>query len=116
MENQIDKTQADNSLDATISKSQRPYASVVPPGTQDYVPVTAMFENAFTEIADINAVDPVVLTGVNEYRTDIDKYGVNAMANLAVARPSFATDNFDPVAQQNPPQKGLHKILQLHSL
>ena len=45
MENQIDKTQADSSLDATISKSQRPYASVVPPGTQDYVPVTAMFEN-----------------------------------------------------------------------
>ena len=113
MENQIDKTQADNSLDATISKSQRPYASVVPPGTQDYVPVTAMFENAFTEIADINAVDPVVLTGVNEYRTDIDKYGVNAMANLAVARPSFATDNFDPVAQQNPPQNDFSKIQQI---
>ena len=72
-----------------------------------------MFDNVFTEIADINAVDPVVLTGVNEFKSDIDKYGINAMANLAVARPSFATDNFDPVAQQNPAQNDFSKIQQI---
>jgi len=113
MENQIDKNQTDNSLASTIQKAERPYSSVIPPGVQDYVPVTAMFENAFTEIADINAVDPSVISGVNQYRTDIDKYGINAMANLGVARPSFATDNYDPVLQQNPAQNDFSKIQQI---
>ena len=110
MENQIDKNQTDNSLTSTIQKSERPYASVIPQGMQDYVPVTAMFENAFTEIADVNAIDPVIMTGVNQYKTDIDRYGINAMANLGVARPSFATDTFDPVLQQNPAQNDFSKI------
>ena len=61
MENPTDKNQADNSLASTVQKAQRPYSSVIPEGMQDYVPVTAMFENAFTEIADVNAVDPVVM-------------------------------------------------------
>ena len=113
MENPTDKNQADNSLASTVQKAQRPYSSVIPEGMQDYVPVTAMFENAFTEIADVNAVDPVVMTGVNEYRTDIDRYGINAMANLGVARPSFATDTFDPVLQQNPAQNDFSKIQQI---
>ena len=113
MENQIDKNQTDNSLASTIQKAERPYSSVIPPGVQDYVPVTAMFENAFTEIADINALDPAIISGVNQYKTDIDRYGINAMANLGVARPSFATDTFDPVLQQNPAQNDFSKIQQI---
>ena len=112
MENQNDTNLKDQSLASTIQETQRPTASVVPPG-QDFIPVTEMFENAYTRIADINAIDPSIISGVNRYRNELDEYGIPALASLGVARPSLATGKFDPVAQQNPPANDFSKIQQI---
>jgi hypothetical protein len=112
MENQNDTNLKDQSLASTIQETQRPTASVVPPG-QDFIPVTEMFENVYTRIADINAVDPSIISGVNRYKNELDEYGIPALASLGVARPSLATGKFDPVAQQNPPANDFSKIQQI---
>tara|TARA_R110000850_G_scaffold29186_2_gene80737 strand:- start:5975 stop:19717 length:13743 start_codon:yes stop_codon:yes gene_type:complete len=112
MENQNDTNLKDQSLASTIQAAQRPHASVVPPG-QDFIPVTDMFENAYTSIADTNAIDPSIISGVNRYKNELDQYGIPALASLGVARPSLATGTYDPVAQQNPPANDFSKIQQI---
>jgi len=110
MENQNDKSFQNDSLATTIQETQRPYSSVVNPADERFIPVTEMFDNAYTQIADINAVDPSIISGVNRFKNELDQYGIPALANLGVARPSLATGTFDPVAQQNPPDNDFSKI------
>ncbi len=110
MENQNDKSLQNDSLATTIQETQRPYSSVVNPADERFIPVTEMFDNAYTQIADINAVDPSIISGVNRFKNELDQYGIPALANLGVARPSLATGTFDPVAQQNPPDNDFSKI------
>jgi len=105
MENQSDK-----SLDQVINDNQRPASSIIPSGQFNFVPVTEMFENSETELADAIATDPDSVARIDYYKADIDKYGINAMASLGVANPSFATDTYDPVAQQNPPDNTYSRI------
>ena len=68
MENQNDKSLQNDSLATTIQETQRPYSSVVNPADERFIPVTEMFDNAYTQIADINAVDPSIISGVNRFR------------------------------------------------
>ena len=63
-----------------------------------------------TELADAIATDPDSVARIDYYKADIDTYGINAMASLGVAYPSFATDTYDPVSQQNPTNNTYSKI------
>ena len=99
MENQSDKT-----LDEVIVENQRPASSIIPPGQFNFTPVTEMFENSDTELADALATDPDSVARIDYWKADIDKYGINAMSSLGTPYPSFATDTYNPVDQQNPPQ------------
>ena len=97
-------------LEATIENSQRPLTSIIPEGQFNFVPVEEMFENPMTAIGDVIATDPGILSNIDTYKTDIDKYGIGAMASLGSPIPSFATDNYNPVAQQNPTKNTFSQV------
>ena len=105
MENQPGNTLGDN-----IVKNQRPSMSINPQGQPNFIPVTEMFETPDTLLADAIAFDPDSVARVDLYKTDIQKYGINAMASLGVAFPSIATDTYNPVAQQNPPDNAYSRL------
>ena len=105
MENPSDKT-----LNQQVINNQRPSGSIVPQGQQNFIPVTEMFDTPETLLADAISVNPDAVARIDYWKADIDKYGINAMASLGVANPSFATDTFDPVAQQNPPDNTFSKL------
>jgi len=96
------ENQSDNSLEQVIVDSQRPSESIVPQGQDVYIPVTEMFDIPETNLADALATNPDAVARIDYWKADIDKYGIDAMASLGMARPSFATATYDPVAQQNP--------------
>ena len=97
-------------LEATIENSQRPLTTIIPEGQFNFVPVEEMFENPMTAIGDVIATDPGILSNIDTYKTDIDKYGIGAMASLGSPIPSFATDNYNPVAQQNPTKNTFSQV------
>ena len=97
-------------LEATIENSQRPLTSIIPEGQFNFVPVEEMFENPMTAIGDVIATDPGILSNIDSYKTDVDKYGIGAMASLGSPIPSFATDNYNPVAQQNPTKNTFSQV------
>lgn len=103
---ELDKT----SLESTISNSQKPLTSIIPEGQFNFVPVEEMFENPMTAIGDVIATDPGIISNIDTYKTDIDKYGIGAMASLGSPIPSFATDNYNPVAQQNPTKNTFSQV------
>ena len=105
MENPSDKT-----LNQQVINNQRPSGSIVPQGQQNFIPITEMFDTPETLLADAISVNPDAVARIDYWKADIDKYGINAMASLGVANPSFATDTFDPVAQQNPPDNTFSKL------
>ena len=105
------------SLDTTIKSSER-QASVIPQEQFSFVPVESMFESPETDLAAAIATNPDEIALIDQHKVDIDRYGIDAMANLGVARPTLATDTFDPVLQQNPPQNtysNVRNILQARS-
>ena len=105
------------SLDTTIKSSER-QASVIPQEQFNFVPIESMFETPETDLATAIATNPDEIALIDQHKVDIDRYGIDAMANLGVARPTLATDTFDPVLQQNPPQNtysNVRNILQARS-
>ena len=98
----------DNALLSTIESRQRD--TYVPPGQFNFVPIEDMFENQATDLNEKLLVDPDMISMVAQHQTEIDKYGIGAMANMGVAVPSLSSDTFDPVEQQNPPQSSYSKI------
>ena len=70
-----------------------------------YMPIEEMFNTPEYDTY-IDTVDMAEMQNLNAFKSDIDKYGISAMANMAVARPTLATDTFDPVLQQTPPVIG----------
>ena len=97
-------------LEATIENSQRPLTTIIPEGQFNFIPVEEMFENPMTAIGDVIATDPGILSNIDTYKTDIDKYGIDAMASLGSPIPSFATDTYNPVAQQNPTKNTFSQV------
>ena len=104
------ENQPGNTLEDNIVKNQRPSMSINPQGQPNFIPVTEMFETPDTLLADAIAFDPDSVARVDLYKTDIQKYGINAMASLGVAFPSIATDTYNPVAQQNPPDNAYSRL------
>ena len=100
---------SDKTLNQTVVENQRPAETIVPTG-QNFIPVTEMFETPETLLADALATDPDSVARIDRYKADIDKYGINAMASLGVASPSFATDTYDPVKQQQPAENNFSKL------
>ena len=96
MDNQLENS----SLDQTIKDSQ--VTGSVINKDLPFIPVEDMFDmseyDSYIDTADIAAMQRL-----DEITPMIDKYGIGAMANMGVARPTLATDTFDPVLQQNPP-------------
>ena len=104
------ENQSGNTLKDSIVKDQRPSMSITPEGQPNFIPVSEMFDTPETLLADAIAIDPNSVARIDLYKTDIQKYGINAMASLGVAYPSFATDTYNPVAQQNPPDNTYSKL------
>ena len=103
MENESSKP-----LEQEIKREQRPAPSILPEGQFRFEPIAEMFETPDTNFNDYLmssslAADDV--SGVNLYKADIDKFGINAMASLGVATPSFATDTYNPRTQDVPSEK-----------
>ena len=103
MENESSKP-----LEQEIKREQRPTPSILPEGQFRFEPIAEMFETPDTNFNDYLmssslAADDV--SGVNLYKADIDKFGINAMASLGVATPSFATDTYNPRTQDVPAEK-----------
>ena len=99
MEEQLKNT----SLGEVIEQNQTP--PVVIDKEVPYVPIEEVFNtpeyDAYIDTADVNEI-----LNLDAFESDINKYGVAAMANLGVAQPGLATDTFNPVLQQNPPSLG----------
>ena len=104
------ENQSKNALKETIDNNQRPAMSVTPAGQPNFIPITEMFDTPDTLLADALATDPDSVARVDLYKTDIQKYGIDAMASLGIAVPSFATDTYNPVDQQNPPDNTYSKL------
>ncbi len=104
------ENQSKNALKETVDNNQRPAMSITPAGQPNFIPITEMFDTPDTLLADALATDPDSVARVDLYKTDIQKYGIDAMASLGVAVPSFATDTYNPVDQQNPPDNTYSKL------
>ena len=104
------ENQSGNTLKDDIVRNQRPSMSITPEGQPNFIPITEMFDTPDTLLADALATDPDSVARVDLYKTDIQKYGIDAMASLGVAYPSFATDTYNPVDQQNPPDNTYSKL------
>ena len=89
-------------LDKQIVADQRPLGTIVPEGQFNFVPIDEMFSDQSTALGDALAADPGMVSTVDMYKSDIDKYGIDNMASLGMTRPSFASGTYDPVLQQNP--------------
>ena len=100
MENESNKPLAQE-----IKNQERPAPSIIPEGQFRFEPIAEMFDspeenfNDYLLSSDLAADD---VSGVNEYKAEIDKYGIGAMASLGVAVPSFASDTYNPRSQDQP--------------
>jgi len=91
-----------------IKNQERPAPSIIPEGQFRFEPIAEMFETPDTKFNDYLMSSSLAaddFSGVNQYKTDIDRYGIDAMASLGVAIPSFATDTYNPVSQNVPDRK-----------
>ena len=85
--------------------SLRPAPSVIPDGQFRFEPIEELFEtpeekfNDYAMSGDLAADD---ISGVNLVKSDIDKYGIGAMASLGIADPGTATDTYNPIKQNRP--------------
>ena len=108
MENESNKPLAQE-----IKNQERPVPSIIPEGQFRFEPIAEMFDspeenfNDYLLSSDLAADD---VSGVNEYKADIDKYGIGAMASLGVGVPSFASDTYNPRSQDVPADNNFTKI------
>ena len=96
----MDKQLENTSLEQGIKETQT--SPVVINKDQPYIPIEEMFNTPEYD-QYINNMDPAESQKIDWAKADIDKYGIEAMANLAVSRPSIAADTFDPILQRVPP-------------
>ena len=98
MDNQLEN----NSLDQTIKDNQ--VTSGVINKELPYIPVEEMFNTPEYD-AYVDSADLAVIQEMAQIEPLINKYGSGAYGNMAVDRPTLASDTFDPVVQQNPLNK-----------
>ena len=98
MDNQLEN----NSLDQTIKDNQ--VTSGVINKQLPYIPVEEMFNTPEYD-AYVDSADLAVIQEMAQIEPLINKYGSGAYGNMAVDRPTLASDTFDPVVQQNPLNK-----------
>jgi len=98
MDNQLEN----NSLDQTIKDNQ--VTSGVINKDLPFIPVEEMFNTPEYD-AYIDSADLSVLQEMANVEPLINKYASGAYGNMAVDRPTLATDTYDPVVQQNPLNK-----------
>jgi len=106
-------------LSEEIVSQQRPAPSIIPEGQFRFEPIADLFETPETNFNDLLMSGPLAadeISGVNEYKADIDKYGISAMASLGVGVPSFATDTYNPIAQDQPDKSTFSKMQELSTL
>ena len=96
----MDKQLENTSLEQSIKKTQT--SPVVIDKAQPYIPIEEMFNTPEYD-QYISNMDPAEAEQIDWAKADIDKYGIEAMANMAVSRPSVSADTFDPVLQSLPP-------------
>ena len=96
MDNQLENT----SLAEGIKSKEA--APVIIDKEIPYVPIEELFNTSEYD-AYIDTMDVAQLQQLEASTADIDKYGIAAMANLGVSRPTIAADTYDPVLQQVPP-------------
>ena len=96
----MDKQLENTSLEQSIRKTQT--SPVVIDKAQPYIPIEEMFNTPEYD-QYISNMDPAEAEQIDWAKADIDKYGIEAMANMAVSRPSVSADTFDPVLQSLPP-------------
>ena len=96
MDNQLENT----SLAEGIESNEA--APVIIDKEIPYVPIEELFNTSEYD-AYIDTMDVAQLQQLEASTADIDKYGIAAMANLGVSRPTIAADTYDPVLQQVPP-------------
>jgi len=96
----MDKQLENTSLEQSIQKTQT--SPVVIDKDQPYISIEEMFNTPeYDEY--ISNMDENQTQQIDWAKADIDKYGIEAMANLAVSRPTIAADTFDPLLQEVPP-------------
>ena len=113
------ENESKGSLAKEIESQQRPAPSIIPEGQFRFEPIAEMFDTPDTDFNDLLMSGPIAadeISGVNEYKADIDKYGISAMASLGVGVPSFATDTFNPIAQDQPDKSTFSKMQSLSTL
>ena len=85
--------------------SLRPAPSVIPDGQFRFEPIEELFETPeekFNDYAMSGNLAADDISGVNLVKSDIDKYGIGAMASLGIADPGTATDTYNPIKQNRP--------------
>ena len=108
MENESNKP-----LQQEIRNQERPAPSIIPEGQFRFEPMAEMFETPeenFNDYLLSSSLAADDISGVNEYKADIDKYGIGAMASLGVGVPSFATDTYNPITQDIPKENDYTKV------
>ena len=96
MENQLDNSNLDQAI-----KVAEGSPSVIDM-TESYVPVEELFNTPeYDEYID--TADMAQIQQLEEGSKSLDDYGIDALANFSTYRPTLATDSYDPVLQQNPP-------------
>ena len=96
MEDQLNNSSLDQAIEVTQDSS-----SVIPTD-KSYVPVEELFNTPeYDEYIDSS--DMSGLQQLEEGSKGLDDYGISALANFGVFRPTLATGTYDPVLQQTPP-------------
>ena len=114
MENESNKP-----LQQEIRNQERPTPSIIPEGQFRFEPMAEMFETPeenFNDYLLSSSLAADDISGVNEYKADIDKYGIGAMASLGVGVPSFATDTYNPITQDIPKENDYTKVKNILTL
>jgi len=96
MENQVEN----NSLDQTIINNQ--VSEDIIPKDNSFEPVKEMFNTPANEIL-MGKMDMAQFEQLGLLKPMIDATGLRANGNATARRPTFSTNTFDPVLQQNPP-------------
>ena len=96
MENQVEN----NSLDQTILNNQT--SEDIIPKDNSFEPVKEMFNTPANEIL-MSKMDMTQFEQLGLLKPMIDATGIRSNGNAAARRPTLASNTFDPVLQQNPP-------------
>ena len=108
MEDQLDNTTLDNAI------AQNETSASVINKEQAFVPVEEMFNtpeyDEYVDMADLAEIQQIQASAPLANR-----YGINALANMAMPDSSLATNTYDPLSQTQPPnpkgQGGINRML-----